>query len=378
MTHDTLLARAADFLDRTTGAVVPPLHTSTTFTRDTDYELLGDSTYARYGGPTVRHAESILRELEDAEDALLFSSGMSAATVLLETLSSGDRVVAPTIMYHGTQDWFRRLAERRGITVSFFDATEPGALRASLSEGPTTLVWVESPVNPTWDVIDIRDAATAAHDAGALLVADSTVAPPVTTQALSEGADIVLHSATKYLNGHSDVLGGVLATRNPDARWEEIASVRKYTGTILAPFEAWLLIRGLRTLSLRFDRSSANALEIARHFEDHSAIERCLYPGLPSHPGHAVAKRQMRRGFGGMLSMLVRDDPEGVRARSIATALKHFAPATSLGGVESLVEHRASVEGPHSLVPKNLLRFSIGIEDVTDLIEDLESVLGAR
>lgn len=374
MKQDTLLARAGHFVDSATGAVVPPLHASTTFARNADYELTAGHTYARYGGPTVAHAEEVLRELEGAERALLFSSGLSAATVLLETLRNGDRIVAPTVMYHGTQDWFRRLSERRGVEVELFDAANPDGLGTAL-EGGATLVWIESPVNPTWDVIDIRETARAAHEAGAILVVDSTVAPPVTTRALDLGADIVLHSATKYLNGHSDVAGGVLATRSVDARWEEIEGVRKYTGTILAPFEAWLLVRGLRTLALRYERASENALALARHFEGHEALEAVLYPGLASHPGHGVARSQMSHGFGGMLSLLIRDDPEGERARKIATRLHHFSPATSLGGVESLVEHRASVEGPFSQVPKNLLRFSIGIEDVQDLIEDVERVL---
>lgn len=375
MKPDTLLARAHDFLDERTGAVVPPLHTSTTFGRKADYDLVGEHVYARYASPTVARAEAIVTALEDAAEALLFSSGMSAVTVLLETLSAGDRLVAPTVMYHGAQDWFRRLADRRGIELAFFDATEDGALEAAVAAGPTTMLWIESPVNPTWDVIDIGAAATAARAAGATLVVDSTVAPPVTTRALSLGADIVLHSATKYLNGHSDLTGGVLATREVDERWEEIRLVRKSTGTILAPFEAWLLIRGLRTLGLRFERASTNAAAIAERFCDHPAVEACLYPGLPTHPRHDVARRQMRAGFGGMLSLLIAADPEGERARRIATGLRHFTPATSLGGVESLVEHRATVEGPHSVVPKNLLRFSIGIEAVEDLIEDLERAL---
>ena len=219
MKPDTLLARANDYVEPNSGGVVPPLITSTTFARNAEYELLGDHVYARYGGPTVQHAETILTALEGAADCRLFSSGMSAVTVLLETLGAGDHLVAPTVMYHGAQDWFRRLAERRGIGLRFFDASEPGALEREVAAGPTTLLWIESPVNPTWDVIDIEAAASVAHAAGAILVVDSTVAPPVTTQALALGADIVLHSATKYLNGHSDLTGGVLATRTVDARW---------------------------------------------------------------------------------------------------------------------------------------------------------------
>lgn len=370
---DTRLARAGHFVDAETGAVVPPLHTSTTFARGEDYELTNDFIYGRYSAPTVDLVESVIRDLESAEAALLFASGMSAVVAVLDTLRTGERLVAPTVMYHGAQNWMRRVAERRGVTLTLFDAADPEGLRRAVEEAPVTLVWIESPVNPTWDVIDIEFAARVAHGVGALLVVDSTVAPPVTTQALSLGADIVMHSATKYLNGHSDVIGGVLATNSPDARWEEIEEIRKQMGGILAPFEAWLLLRGLRTLGVRYDRCSSTALRIAEHFESHSEVDACLYPGLESHPGHVVARRQMRRGFGGMLSLLVKGD--GVRAKQVATRLRLFTPATSLGGVESLVEHRASVEGPLSQVPENLLRFSIGLEDPADLIADLEAAL---
>lgn len=376
MSIDTLLARAGHYVDPQTGAVVPPLHTSTTYARDNTYELLGDFVYGRYGSPTAAQAESLLCELEGGAAAMVFGSGLGAATVLLETLQAGDRLVAPTIMYHGAQDWFRRMADRRGVDLAFFDARVDGALETELARAPTRLVWIESPVNPTWDIIDIEHSAGMAHAAGAVLVVDATVSPPVTTRALSLGADIVLHSATKYLNGHSDVLGGVLVTRELNQRWEEVGEVRKLTGGIMAPFDAWLLLRGLRTLPIRFDRCSSTALTVATHLENHPAIDACLYPGLASHPGHSVASRQMTRGFGGMLSVLIAGDVDGSRSRRIATSLEHFTPATSLGGVESHIEHRASVEGPHSRVPRNLLRLSIGLEDPSDLISDLEAALG--
>jgi len=235
---DTRLARAGHFQDEATGGLVPPLHTSTTFARDADYELKGEYIYGRYGNPTVSVAEKLMCELEGGDDTLLFSSGLGATTSLLETLSAGDRVVAPTVMYHGTHDWMHRLADRRGIELTLFDASEPEALAEALSGRETTLVWIETPVNPTWDVIDIRRAAEEAHAAGAALVVDSTVAPPLTTRPLELGADFVLHSATKYRNGHSDVLGGVLTVSEPSDRWTEVAEVRKSTGGILAPFDA--------------------------------------------------------------------------------------------------------------------------------------------
>jgi cystathionine gamma-synthase len=273
-------------------------------------------------------------------------------------------------MYHGAQDWLRRIAEKRHIGLTLFDATAPEALRQAIKPGETAIVWIESPVNPTWDVIDIADAASAAHDAGAILGVDGTVSTPITTRALELGADLVFHSATKYLNGHSDVTAGILVTRETNARWEEITFVRKHVGGVLGAFESWLLLRGMRTLAIRFERASENALRIAQHFETHPKIDAVLYPGLESHPGYAIAKKQMTNGFGGMLSLCVKGG--AAEAKAIATRLKLFISATSLGGVESLVEHRASVEGPMSQVPANLLRLSVGIEDVDSLIADLE------
>jgi cystathionine gamma-synthase len=267
----------------------------------------------------------------------------------------------------------RRISEKRGIGLSLFDAADIDDLARAVQPGRTTVVWIESPVNPTWDVIDIARAAEITHAAGAILAVDGTVASPVTTRALDYGADIVFHSATKYLNGHSDVIAGILVTAREDERWQEIKLVRTLSGGILGPLEAWLLLRGMRTLFLRFDRASQTALQLAQHFESHPRLQRVLYPGLQSHPGHAVAQRQMTRGYGGMLSLLVDGDAE--EAKRIAGSTRLFVPATSLGGVESLIEHRASVEGPHSAVPKNLLRLSIGIENSQDLIDDLEQSL---
>jgi len=369
----TQIAQLCHYIDQVSGAVTPPLHLSTTFARDDEYELIGEHIYGRAGSPTCDHVEQIAAMLEGGEDALLFASGMAAIATVAETLSTGQHIVAPRIMYYAAQDWFRRLSKKRGIGLSLFDATDPNGLTDAIRPGETAMVWIETPLNPTWDVIDIEAAATAAHDAGAILVCDSTVSPPVTTRALDLGADIVFHSATKYLNGHSDVTAGILAAKSKTPLWEEIRSVRASLGGTAGPFEAWLLLRGMRTLFVRFDRSSENALKIARHFEGHPAIERVLYPGLESHPGHEIARRQMTDGFGGMLSLLIKGGWD--EAQRVATRTRLFIPATSLGGVESLIEHRAAVESPSSDVPKNLLRLSIGIEDVDDLIRDLEQAL---
>ena len=370
---DTLLAQGGHFIDPETGAIVAPIHPATTYARDDRYALPGFS-YGRNANPTGARVEAVLARLEGAEEALVFASGMAGIAAFFETVRSGERVVAPRVMYHGAADWLRRLAERRGVEVAFFDAGEPGSLEAAVGAGETAVVWIEPSVNPTWDVIDVRAAADAAHRAGAALGVDATVTPAVTLRALDLGADVVFHSGTKYLAGHSDVLAGVLATRAADARWEEVKLARTQTGGVLGAFEAWLLLRGLRTLHVRYERQAANALAIARHFEHHPGVEAVLYPGLESHPGHTVAKRQMTGGFGAMLSLLVPGGAEG--AKRAATRTRLFVPATSLGGVESLIEHRASVEGPRSAVPANLLRVSVGIERADELIADLEQALG--
>jgi cystathionine gamma-synthase len=372
---ESRVVQACHYLDELTGGVSPPLQFSTTYARDSEYEYLGKFSYSRSGNPTWELLEQVCAELDGGAEARCFSSGMAAVCAFFETVNSGENVVAPRVMYHGAQDWLRRISEKRSIGLTFFDAADIENLRSSVEPGKTTVVWIESPVNPTWDVIDIAAAAEIAHDAGAILAVDGTVASPVTTRALEHGADIVFHSATKYFNGHSDVMAGILVTAKLDQRWEEIKLVRTLTGGVLGPFEAWLLLRSMRTLFLRFDKASQSALRLAQHFEGDSRLERVLYPGLESHPGHEIAKRQMTRGFGGVLSLLVNGGAEA--AKRIAGNTRLFVPATSLGGVESLIEHRASVEGPHSAVPQNLLRLSVGIENCQDLINDLEQSLQA-
>jgi cystathionine gamma-synthase len=372
---ETLLAQAAHYIDAATGAVAPPIHTSVTFARDESYALIGDTLYSRYGSPNFSDVEKVLASLDGGVGAMLFASGLAAIAALFETVETGRHIVVPKVMYFGAQAWVRRISERRGIGLALYDATDPGALAAAIRPGETDIVWVETPCNPTWDVVDIAEAARLAHEAGAIVGVDSTVAPPVTTRALDHGADIVFHSATKYLNGHSDSLAGVLVSARDDARWREIGDVRRLSGGVPGPFEAWLLLRGLRTLCLRYARSSESALRFAETFKSHPRLEAVLYPGLKSHPGHAIAARQMQGGFGGMLSVLVKGD--AATALQVCSRLRVFLRATSLGGVESLVEHRKSVEGPDSDVDERLIRFSIGIEAVEDLIEDLDQALGS-
>jgi cystathionine gamma-synthase len=369
----TRIVQAGHFIDAETGATVPSIQPSTTFARDEDYKLIGQYVYSRNGSPTVAHAESLLCELEEGFETRLFASGMGAATALIETLETGQRVTAPSIMYHGVKSWLLRQRKMRGIGLDLFDAADPQSLAKAIVPGKTAIVWIETPVNPTWDVIDIKAAADMAHAAGAMLVVDSTCAPPVISKPLTLGADMVFHSATKYLNGHSDVTAGVLTARENSARWDMLKQAQTGLGATLGSFEAFLLIRGMRTLFLRVEQASRNALALAKHFEKHPKLESVLYPGLERHPQHKIAKGQMTGGFGGMLSILVKGGE--AQTRGVAARLKVFTPATSLGGVESLAEHRKSVEGPDSIVPENLIRFSIGIEDAADLISDLEQAL---
>ncbi|MBV1864785.1 MAG: PLP-dependent aspartate aminotransferase family protein [Rhodobacteraceae bacterium] len=373
LSPQTKAAQALHMLDRESGAVVPAMHSASTFARDENYELRDGFVYSRYGSPTTRQGEDVIAALEDADETLLFNSGMSATVAVVEALPVGAHVVAQSMMYHVGLNWLQRQAARGVIGLDAFEAGNLQALKAAIKPGKTKLVWIETPANGDWSVTDIVAAADMAHAAGAILMCDSTAAPPCTTRPLELGADISFHSATKYLNGHSDLTAGVLSARSALPVWEEIRNVRGFQGTTLPGFEAWLLIRGLRTLYIRYKTASDNAMQLAQHFEGADAIDCVLYPGLPSHAGHAIAARQMTGGYGGMMSLLVAG-PKG-RALAIAKACKVFIPATSLGGVESLIEHRMTVSGEGYGIPENLLRLSIGIEHVDDLIADLEQAI---
>lgn len=369
----TRLAQALRFVDEETGAVVPVIQTTSTYMRDENYDTRKPYWYRRDGNQTTAHAEAIIAELEGAKESLLFASGMSAATAVIEHLPTGAHVVVPRVMYHGVLHQFQTYAKRGRLTVSYYEAGNLDELAAAVKNGETALVWVETPNNPDWTVTDIAAAATIAHAAGAKLVTDCTGTPPCSTRALDFGADISFHSATKYLNGHSDITAGVLSVRETGDYWDELISVRNLHGTVLHSFEAWLLIRGMRTLFLRVERQTQNALAVARHFENHPRVEKVLYPGLASDPGHDVQKRQTNGEFGGMMSIIVKGSEQ--TAIDVARHCGIFYPATSLGGVESLIEHRKTVSGDGFPVHPNLLRLSIGIEDADDLIYDLEQAL---
>jgi cystathionine gamma-synthase len=369
----TLLAQAGGGIDDKTGAVVSPVHLATTFLRDPDNQYRRGFAYGRPDNATVREAESILAALEGAASACVFGSGMSAATAVFLALSPGDHVIAPKVMYWGLRRWLLTEAVRWGLRVDLVDADNGVAIEAAVRASETKLIWVETPANPLWTISDIAAVAEIAHRSGATLAVDATASSPILTRPLELGADLVMHSATKYLNGHSDVVAGALATRRVDQLWQRIEQMRAARGMILGPFEAYLLIRGMRTLDLRMRAASAAALELATRLRDHPCVSEVLYPGLSSHRGHAVAARQMVGGFGGMLSVRVR----GGEAAAVATAaaVRLWKRATSLGGVESLIEHRASVEGAGSPCPVDLLRLSTGIEDVEDLYADLDAAL---
>jgi cystathionine gamma-synthase len=369
----TLAAQALGAVDPVTKGVVAPVHVATTFIRDADNQYRAGFAYGRADNATVRHAEAVIAALEAGEEALLFGSGMAAATAVVLALDPPAHIVAPQVMYWAFRNWLADAAPRYGYRVDFVDMTDLAAVRRALAPD-TRLVWIETPANPLWTVTDIAAVAEIAHAAGARLAIDSTAATPVLTQPLRLGADIVMHSATKYLNGHSDAMAGALVAARTDDLWARIGAVRTQHGAILGPFEAWLLLRGLRTLDVRIKAQSESATELAIRLAQHPRVAAVLYPGLTSDPGHPVATRQMR-SFGGMLSIRVK----GGEAHAIATAARVnlWKRATSLGAVESLIEHRASIEGAASPCPPDLLRLSVGLEDPDDLHADLDQALRA-
>lgn len=368
----TIAAQAGGAVDPVTGAIVPPIQMASTFERDPDNAYRRGFIYARPDNPNVRQAESVLQALEGAAACLLMGSGMAAATTAFLALERPAHVVAPEVMYWALKGWLANTAPTLSIEATFVDATNLDAIRAAIRPGKTRMVWIETPANPLWGVSDIAATAEAAHQAGALLGVDSTVATPVLTQPIALGADLVMHSATKYLNGHSDIIAGALLFAREDAMLERARGLRSGLGAVLSPFEASLLLRGMRTLHVRVAHQSAAGMTIARHFASDRRVAEVLYPGLPG-PGHNVAARQMRGGFSGMLSIRVAGGEAA--AVGVAARVQLWKRATSLGGVESLVEHRASVEGAGTPCPPDLLRLSVGLEDPADLIADLNQAL---
>ena len=372
---ETIAAQALGWIDAATRAVTPPIHMSSTYLRDEDNQYRSGRVYARADNPAFDQAQAVLTQLEQGADAALFASGMAAATAVFQALAPGDHVLAPKVMYWSLRNWLMHFATHWGLQVELIDMTDVAAVAAAIRPGKTRLVWIETPANPLWTISDISALAHIAHAGGALLAVDSTVATPVLTRPLTLGADIVMHAATKYLNGHSDLIAGVLVARENNAFWQRIKAIRAQLGGTMGSFEAWLLLRGMRTLFVRVRAASESAQRIATFYASHPQVAEVLYPGLPTAAGHDVARRQMQGGFGGMLSIRVQGGEKAAIATAARVAL--WKRATSLGGTESLIEHRASIEGAGSPVPPDLLRLSVGIEDCQDLIDDLSKALDA-
>lgn len=371
----TIAAQAGGLLDADTGGVVPPIHPATTFVRGEDYApVVEGNVYSRTAAPNGRMVEGVLAELEGAQGSMVFPSGMAAVAAVFRTLPAGACVVVQSQIYWGTTAWIRDFCTRRSITLIEVEASDTDAFSAACVAHKPALAWIETPSNPWLRIVNISACAQAVHAVGGVLVVDMTTCTPILTRALDFGADIVMHSATKGLNGHSDVLAGALSVADASsAIWQAIRMDRDMAGAVLGPFEAWLLLRGMRTLPLRVERMSSNAQKLAEYLSDHPAVEAVLYPGLPTHAGHALAVEQMKGGFGPLLSFVVKGEAKA--ALAAVARLKLFHRATSLGGVESLVEHRHTIE-PHTGIPEGLLRLSVGIEDAGDLTEDLGQALG--
>ncbi|KPD22049.1 trans-sulfuration enzyme family protein [Idiomarina zobellii] len=354
-------------------SIIPPVYTSTTYLRDSDNQYRSGLVYSRADNPTYRPAEKLLAELENAVDARLFASGMAAATAVFQALKPGDSIIAPKVMYWALRQWLKTFGQDTGLHIRFVDTSNLEELQESVNEKAPTLIWLETPGNPLWTVTDIEAVSAIAKSCGALLAVDSTVATPLLTKPLDLSADIVMHSATKYLNGHSDVISGALAARENNEFWQRLVAIRAQSGAVPSPQDASQLLRGMRTLFLRVRESCQNALYIAEQLEQHPNIVEVLYPGLKSFAGHEVAAKQMQGGFGGMLSIRLAGGEKAAIAVAAQTQLWHRA--TSLGGVESLIEHRASIEGPDTPVPSDLLRLSVGIESADDLLKDLQQAI---
>ncbi|MBG6161322.1 trans-sulfuration enzyme family protein [Roseibium album] len=372
---DSLLAHAGGGFDAATGAVVPPIQTATTFVRDEDYEpVLPGHIYSRDSNALYRKTEKLLAALEGGEDSRLFASGMAAIAAIVRSVRPGGTLLAQSGIYWGTTLFLRKHCARNNIALVEADASDLSAFRDEFSVTQPDLVWLEVPSNPFLKVADIRKIAELCNGTSAVLCVDATAATPLILKPLSFGADLVMHSATKALNGHSDLLGGVVSTSNASSEvWTFISEERQNAGAVLGSFETWLLLRGLRTLALRVERMNSNAIDLARSLEAHPKVKTVLYPGLKSHPQHSLAKSQMTNGFGSLMSIMI--DGGKDESLKVAGALDIFQRATSLGGTESLVEHRFTIEGEGSGIPENLLRLSIGIEHGNDLIADFDQAL---
>lgn len=368
---ETLAVHAGRRVDPATGAVMPPIHLSTTFERKPDGSYTDGYVYTRSENPNRRTLEEAICALEGGEAAAAFASGQAATLAVLQALAAGDHVIIPDDTYFGTRSLALDLLARWKLQVTVVDMTDLDQVRAAIRPN-TRLIWVETPSNPLLKIADIAAVAEIAHAAGAVCAVDNTWSTPLVQRPLALGADLVMHATTKYLGGHSDLLGGALVARHDDEFFARIRTIQTTGGAVPSPFDCWLLLRSLRTLPYRMAAHCDHAQRVAEFLADHPRVAVTHYPGLPAHPGHALAARQMQ-GFGGMLSIQVVGGAQ--EAMAVAARVQLFTRATSLGGVESLIEHRASVEGPDSPTPPNLLRISVGLEHPDDLIADLDQAL---
>ena len=373
MRIETLAVHAGLKVDPTTGAVVPPIHAATTFEHEPDGTYPRGFVYGRTGNPNRSALEDCLAELEGGAACVAFASASAATAAVFQALAPGDHVVAPLDAYFGTGKLLRDVFTPWGLAADFVDMTDLTAVKRALRPA-TKLIWVETPSNPLWRVTDIAAVAELARTASARLAVDNTALTAVLQRPLALGADLVVYATTKYLGGHGDVLGGAVVSRERDAVFERVRMIQGAGGAVPSPFDCWLVRRGIRTLPWRMRAHSENALKVATFLAGHPRVEAVHYPGLPGHPQHAVARRQMAGGFGGMLSVQVRGGRDA--AFAVERRVRIFTCATSFGSTESLLEHRATVEGAATRAPDNLLRLSVGLEHPDDLVEDLAQALG--
>jgi cystathionine gamma-synthase len=371
MRIETIAVHTGRSADPATGAVTPPIHLTTTFEREPDGGYPKGFNYSRSGNPNRESLEQCLAKLEGGSEAAAFSAGSAATMSVLQSLSPGDYIIACDDLYHGTRHLIK-LFEPWGISSSFVDMVNIKNLSAEIRK-ETKLIWVETPSNPLLKIIDLQKVSEAAHNSGAIVVCDNTWATPILQSPFDFGIDLVMHATTKYIGGHSDILGGAIITKESSSFFQKVREIQKSGGAVPSPFECWLTLRGIQTLPLRIRYQSESAMHIAEFLKSHPAVAAIYYPGLIKHPGHSLASVQMKL-YGGMISFEVKGGKED--AMKVAAKVKLFTRATSLGGPESLIEHRASVEGPDTKTPQTLLRLSIGLEHYEDLIEDLEEALG--
>ncbi len=370
MKIETLSVHAGRKPDKSTGAVTPPIHLSTTYERDASGEYPKGFVYSRASNPNRESLEDCLMQLEGGKSAAAFSSGSAAAMSIFQALSSGDHIIASDDLYHGTRNLIK-LFQKWNVSSSFVDMTNVKNVENAITK-KTKLIWIETPTNPLLKIVDINKISSLVKKKKIKIACDNTWATPILQSPLELGADLSLHATTKYIGGHSDVLGGAVISNSDDEFFQKIKEIQKAGGAVPSPFECWLVLRGIQTLPLRIRAQSDSAMQIAEFLRSHPKVEKVYYPGLPSHPGHDVASTQMKK-FGGMISFQVKGKMKD--AMRVASKVKIFVRATSLGGPESLIEHRASVEGPDTKTPQNLLRMSIGLEHPDDLINDLSNAL---